>query len=106
MFKRVFGEKHPGTLISMANLALTYSNQGRRKEAEELEVQMMETRKRVLGEDKSNHESSCFMWAEGGAVMCCFVIVVEYLVAAFQAFLLSKQVGDTALVEHAAFPAS
>ena len=35
----------------MANLASTYSNQGRWKEAEELEVQVMETFKRVLGEE-------------------------------------------------------
>ena len=34
---------------SMINLALTYRNQGRWTEAEELEVQVMETRKRVLG---------------------------------------------------------
>jgi hypothetical protein len=32
----------------MANLASTYSNQGRWKEAEELEVLVMETRKRVV----------------------------------------------------------
>ncbi|KAL8849830.1 MAG: hypothetical protein Q9198_011124, partial [Flavoplaca austrocitrina] len=35
----------------MANLASTYRNQGRRKEAEELGVQVMETAKRVLGEE-------------------------------------------------------
>ncbi|MDI1492405.1 MAG: hypothetical protein OHK93_003619 [Ramalina farinacea] len=35
----------------MANLASTYRNQGRWKEAEELEVRVMETRKRVLGEE-------------------------------------------------------
>jgi hypothetical protein len=35
----------------MANLASTYRNQGRWKEAEELEVQVMETKKRVLGEE-------------------------------------------------------
>jgi len=35
----------------MANLASTYWNQGRLKEAEELEVLVMETRKRVLGEE-------------------------------------------------------
>ena len=35
----------------MANLALTFWNQGRWKEAEELFVQVMETRKRVLGEE-------------------------------------------------------
>jgi hypothetical protein len=42
-FKRVLGEEHPSTLTSMANLASTYRNQGRWKEAEELEVQVMET---------------------------------------------------------------
>jgi hypothetical protein len=35
----------------MANLALTYRNQGRWKEAEALEVQAMKTRKRVLGQE-------------------------------------------------------
>jgi hypothetical protein len=33
----------------MANLASTYRNQGRWKEAEGLEVQVMESRKRLLG---------------------------------------------------------
>jgi hypothetical protein len=35
----------------MANLASTFWNQGRWKEAEELEVQVMETSLRVLGEE-------------------------------------------------------
>jgi hypothetical protein len=35
----------------MANLASTYWNQGRWKEAEELQVQVMETRKRVLTDE-------------------------------------------------------
>ena len=35
----------------MANLALTYSSQGQLKKAEQLEVQVLETRKRVLGEE-------------------------------------------------------
>ena len=48
-FKTVLGQEHPSTLTTMANLAATFWNQGRRKEAEELEVQAMETRKRVLG---------------------------------------------------------
>ena len=39
----------------MANLASTYRNQGRWKEAEELEVQVMETSKRVLGAGASFH---------------------------------------------------
>jgi tetratricopeptide (TPR) repeat protein len=46
--KRLNGND-PNTLISMANLALTYSNQGRWAEAEGLEMQVMETRKTVLG---------------------------------------------------------
>jgi hypothetical protein len=33
----------------MANLASTFWNQGRWKEADELEVQVMETKKKVLG---------------------------------------------------------
>jgi len=49
--KRVLGEEHLYTLTSMGNLASTYRNQGRWKEAEELDVQVMETRKRVLGEE-------------------------------------------------------
>jgi tetratricopeptide (TPR) repeat protein len=49
--KRVLGEEHPSTLISMADLASTYRNQERWKEAEKLFVQVMETRKRVLGEE-------------------------------------------------------
>ncbi|KAF2181187.1 hypothetical protein K469DRAFT_791794, partial [Zopfia rhizophila CBS 207.26] len=39
----------PVTLTSMANLASTYWNQGRWKEAEELDVQVVDTSKRVLG---------------------------------------------------------
>ena len=47
--QKVLGLEHPTTLTSMANLASTYRNQGRWKEAEELEVQVMETSSRVLG---------------------------------------------------------
>jgi hypothetical protein len=32
--KQVLGDDHPDTLTSMANLAATYSNQGRWKDAE------------------------------------------------------------------------
>jgi hypothetical protein len=35
----------------MSNLASTYSNQGRWKVAEELQVQVMQTSKRVLGDE-------------------------------------------------------
>jgi hypothetical protein len=47
--KRVLGIEHPDTLASMNNLALTYENQGRWKEAEELGMHVIETKKRVLG---------------------------------------------------------
>lgn len=50
----MLGEQHPHTLTSMANLASTYCNQGRWKEAEELELVVMETRKKVLGEQHPN----------------------------------------------------
>lgn len=36
--KTMLGEEHPETLFSMGNLALTYWNQGRWKEAEDIEV--------------------------------------------------------------------
>lgn len=45
----VLGPEHPCTLTSMANLASTYWTQDRLKEAEELEVQVMEARRRVPG---------------------------------------------------------
>ncbi|KAN0077438.1 hypothetical protein V8E54_005742 [Elaphomyces granulatus] len=59
--KTVLGPEHPGTLTSMASLASTYRNQGRWTEAEKLfvqgrwteaeklEMQVIETRKAVLG---------------------------------------------------------
>ena len=47
--QRVLGLEHPDTLTSMGNLASTVWNQGRWKEAEELDVQVMDTRKRMLG---------------------------------------------------------
>ena len=50
-FKRVLSQEHPDTLTSMGNLASTFWKQGRWKEAEELEVPVMETRNRVLGQD-------------------------------------------------------
>ncbi|KAJ5184564.1 hypothetical protein N7472_009404 [Penicillium cf. griseofulvum] len=51
MNKTKLGEDHPDTLSSMANLASTYTNQGRWEEAEQLQVQVMETNKTKLGED-------------------------------------------------------
>jgi hypothetical protein len=49
--KTVLGVDHPSTLTSMANLASTYSNQGRWKEAEELQAKELETCSKVLGVD-------------------------------------------------------
>ena len=45
----MLGVEYPDMLASIANLPSTYSNQRRWKEAEELHVQVIETRKRVLG---------------------------------------------------------
>ena len=42
---------HPDTLTSMANLASTYRNQGRWKEAEELQAKELKICLRVLGEE-------------------------------------------------------
>lgn len=49
--KTKLGVDYPFTLTSMANLALTFSNQGRWDEAEKLKVQVMETSKMKLGVD-------------------------------------------------------
>ncbi|KAF1968794.1 hypothetical protein BU23DRAFT_479214 [Bimuria novae-zelandiae CBS 107.79] len=56
--KKKLGADHPDTLTSMANLALTYRNQGRWDAAEELEVQVMETFKKKLGADHPDTLSS------------------------------------------------
>jgi tetratricopeptide (TPR) repeat protein len=47
--QRILGPDDRNTLNSLGLLASTYRNQGRCKEAEELEVQVIEMRKRVLG---------------------------------------------------------
>ena len=49
MRKSILGAEHPDTLSSMRNLASTYSKQGRTKEAEELQVAVLEANKKVLG---------------------------------------------------------
>ena len=54
----VLGQDHPDALASMANLASTFREQGRWKEAEELEVKVMETKKRILGQDHPDTLSS------------------------------------------------
>ncbi|KAF5670769.1 NB-ARC TPR domain-containing protein [Fusarium circinatum] len=47
----VIGKESPSALVSMVKQALTYSKQGRWKEAERLELQVVETCKTILGED-------------------------------------------------------
>jgi tetratricopeptide (TPR) repeat protein len=53
--KRVLGENHPSTLVSVNNLALLYRDQGKYELAEPLFVSCLDTSKRVLGE---NHPST------------------------------------------------
>ena len=45
--KEILGVDHPDTLTSMANLALTYWQQGRTDEARELEEEVLEKRKEI-----------------------------------------------------------
>ncbi|KAK4031430.1 hypothetical protein C8A01DRAFT_21339, partial [Parachaetomium inaequale] len=49
--REVLGEEHPSTLTSMANLALTYANQGRWRNAEDLQAKELDICSRVLGEE-------------------------------------------------------
>ena len=48
-WKTALGPEHPNMLTSMANLILTYQNQGQLTEAEKLDMQVIEIRKIVLG---------------------------------------------------------
>lgn len=49
IMKIVLEAEHPNTLISIANLAITYRTQGRWNEAEKLDAQVIEIMKIVLG---------------------------------------------------------
>jgi Tetratricopeptide repeat len=49
MSRKVLGAEHPDTWTSMNDLAITYQNQRRWKDAEVLGLQVMEMRKQVLG---------------------------------------------------------
>jgi hypothetical protein len=49
--KRVLGQENPDTLTSMAKLASTFWNQGRWKEAEELQATGLEICSKVLGQE-------------------------------------------------------
>lgn len=48
---RVLGEEHPNSLTSVANLASIYVDQDRLKEAEVLEVQIMEKTRGLFGDE-------------------------------------------------------
>jgi Tetratricopeptide repeat len=86
-FKEVLGAEYPDTLTSIANLAVTYWNQGRWKEAEEMFIKVMETRKRVLGEEHPDTLTSmanlAFIWKSQGHN--------NALVLMRECFLLQKQ---------------
>ena len=47
--KKLLGPEHPATLVTMGDLARTYSDQGTWNEAEQLELQVMDIRKKLLG---------------------------------------------------------
>jgi hypothetical protein len=49
--EKVLGVEHPDTLTSVANLASTLWSQMQWKDAEDMEVQVMEMRQRVLGHE-------------------------------------------------------
>ena len=51
MMRWVLSIEHPNSLKSMGNLTLIYLSRGWWKEAEDLQVLAMETRKQVLGEE-------------------------------------------------------
>ncbi|KAL6695850.1 P-loop containing nucleoside triphosphate hydrolase protein [Trichoderma pleuroticola] len=47
--RKTWGEKHPNTITSMANLATTYRKQIRYKEAEEIEAQVLHLQREIFG---------------------------------------------------------
>ncbi|KAJ7714880.1 P-loop containing nucleoside triphosphate hydrolase protein, partial [Mycena metata] len=49
--KQVLGDHHPDTLLTMVDLAVSYSNLGEHRKAKELEVIVLEKQKQVLGEN-------------------------------------------------------
>ena len=67
----------------MANLAATYRNQGRWTEAEKIEVQVMETSQRVLGEEHPSTLSSmanlAFTNIKQGRKKEAIILMAEYV---------------------------
>ncbi len=58
LYKNKLGDDHPDTLSSMKNLAIRYSEAGRRNEALQLTDKVVELRKSKLGEDHPDTLSS------------------------------------------------
>ncbi|KAM7196692.1 hypothetical protein V8F33_006032 [Rhypophila sp. PSN 637] len=52
--REVLGEKHPDTIRSIVNLAVTYHQQGRYAEAESMKINVLELQREVLGEKHSD----------------------------------------------------
>jgi tetratricopeptide (TPR) repeat protein len=68
--KRVLGDDHPDTVVSMNGLAKLYQILGRYDEAEPLYLETLETRKRVLGDDHPHialtlYNLACFETVRG-----------------------------------------
>ncbi|KAH7117517.1 hypothetical protein EDB81DRAFT_848304 [Dactylonectria macrodidyma] len=59
--REALGEKHPHTVWSMANLAMTYHAQGRYEEAEEISVKVLALQQEVLG---NKHPDTMWSMAE------------------------------------------
>jgi hypothetical protein len=72
MLENLLGVEHPGTLTSMANLASTLWDQGRWSQAEELEIRVMEKRKRVVRQEHPDTLMSmvdlAYTWKSQGRV--------------------------------------
>ncbi|KAM0085556.1 hypothetical protein ACKRZS_002162 [Fusarium odoratissimum] len=64
MRRTVLGEEHPDTLGSMNNLALTWKNQGRTRDALALMHSCVILRERVLDTDHPDTEASAAILAE------------------------------------------
>ena len=75
---RVFGDEHPSTLNSMANMAMILYGQSRNTEAISLMEECFQLRKRILDDHHPNTEASIgalILWTmeDMGLVnWCCF----------------------------------
>jgi tetratricopeptide (TPR) repeat protein/predicted Ser/Thr protein kinase len=58
--RRLLGEDHPDTLISMRNLAVLYRHQGKVEQAESLLIKVLGVQRRLLGEDHPDTLESAY----------------------------------------------